>query len=81
MANPLPKEYIEDEKRNQVRCRFYELKKISGVRQAPIYAICTLEEADFKIEKGVPVERTEKERRIKEHRKKIQISNFIRKKL
>ena len=62
MANPEMTEYIEDEKRNQVRCRFYELKKIAGVRQAPIHAICTLDEADFKIEKGVPVEREAEER-------------------
>ena len=62
MTNPKLVEYLEDEKRNQVRCRFYELKEMTGVRQAPIHAICTLDEADFKIVKGVPEERTQEER-------------------
>ena len=41
--------YYEDEHRNSVRGRFHQLK---GVRETnpPMYHLCTLEEADFKIE-------------------------------
>jgi len=61
MADSEMNEYIFDEKRNQVRCKFYELN-YENKPHAPMYAICTIDEVDFKFEDGEPVERSNKER-------------------